>query len=117
MADNVKRSWPRWVQSIGMLTRTNSLVRSQCYECGVQLREDPAQLAATLGLAASLIDRSDRCRMVACHGHVFYMAAWSYGRAWILLAERADLLAKTKDAVPAVNAQTLHRKSGQHTGG
>lgn len=95
--------FPRWAQSIGALLGSNALARSQCRGCGIQQRVDLEALAAKLGGAASLIDRTDRCSIVACDGSVFYMAARTYGRQWISLGRSG---ADGEGAAPR-NAQSL----------
>ncbi|MCW2393518.1 hypothetical protein [Sphingobium sp. B11D3A] len=107
MADKIDRIFPRWAQTLGALHHSNGLARSQCRRCGVQLRVDLEALALKHGPMASLIDRSDRCSMVACHGSVFYLASRSYGRQWLRLVSREDLLRDLERAAPACNAQSL----------
>ncbi|MCW2339117.1 hypothetical protein M2337_003407 [Sphingobium sp. B2D3A] len=107
MADKIDRIFPRWAQTLGALHHSNGLARSQCRRCGVQLRVDVEALALKHGAIASLIDRSDRCSMVACHGSVFYLAARTYGRQWLRLVSREDLLRDLETAAPPCNAQSL----------
>lgn len=107
MTETVERLFPRWAQTLGALHRSNALVRSQCRCCGVQLRVDTEALALKHGPTASLIDRSDRCSMVACAGSVFYLASRTYGRAWLTLLAREDLRQGLDAAAPACNAETL----------
>lgn len=103
----IDRIFPRWAQTLGAMLGSHTLVRSQCRRCGMQQRADVEALAAKLGSAASLIDRSDPCSIVACHGTVFYLAARTYGRQWLTLADRGELVASIADAAPACNAQSL----------
>ena len=52
------------------------------------MRADLDELVARYGGNAALIDRQERCRMVACDGATFYLAAGKYSRAfaeWYLL--------------------------------
>lgn len=95
--------FPRWAQSIGALLGSNALARSQCRVCGIQQRVDLDALAAKLGGAATLIERSDRCSVVACDGSVFYMAARTYGRQWITLGQ----IDGDEERAPPLNAQSL----------
>jgi hypothetical protein len=101
---------PRWTRTVSAMSRGQALVRSQCRVCGIQMREDPAALALQHGPLASLVDRSDRCRIVACEGTIFYLAARTYGRAWILLVSREDLRSRLAQAAPPLNANALQRR-------
>lgn len=107
MAAEVDRIFPSWAQTLGALHRSNALVRSQCRCCGVQLRVDVEALALKHGPLATLIDRSDRCSLVACHGGVFYLAARTVGRQFLTLVSRGDLVEGLADVAPARNAQSL----------
>jgi hypothetical protein len=75
----------------------------------MQMRVDVEALMLKHGPTQSLVDRSDRCCMVACHGHVFYLAAHTYGRQWITLLKREDLVDQLAKAAPPQNAETLAR--------
>lgn len=86
----VAHIFPLWTQTLGLLWRSNALVRAQCRVCGIQQRVDTETMALKLGREASPIDHAERCNIVACHGTVFYMAARTYGRQWISLTMRAD---------------------------
>ncbi|NMN07655.1 MULTISPECIES: hypothetical protein [unclassified Novosphingobium] len=108
MTAKIERIFPRWAQTLGALHHSNALVRSQCRCCGVQLRVDTEALALKHGATASLIDRSDRCSLVACSGSVFYLAARTYGRQWLSLVSREELLRGLEEAAPACNAQSLN---------
>lgn len=108
MSATIDRIFPRWAQTLGELHHANALVRSQCRRCGVQLRVDVEALMLKEGQAASLMDRSDRCGLVACHGSVFYLAARMVGRKFVTLVSREDLLRGLDEAAPARNAQSLN---------
>src|SRR3546814_6849542 len=60
--------WPRWTSSVGAMQRLQIQVRTQCRRCGALMRADVDELVARYGGNASLIDRQERCRMVACDG-------------------------------------------------
>ncbi len=79
----IVQALPEWAQSVGLLARSNSLVRSRCGTCGTEMRVDPAMLAAFHGPGFSLAGHRARCSMVGCAGVVSYRVSWSYGRAWI----------------------------------
>ncbi|WP_458752594.1 hypothetical protein [Sphingobium xenophagum] len=54
------------------------------------MRADLDDLAGRYGVHGSLFDRQERCRMVACDGAAFYLAARHYGGPWhILLGDPA----------------------------
>src|SRR3546814_14072250 len=55
------------------------------------MRADLDELVARYGGSASLIDRQERCRMVACDGATFYLAAQRYGGTWRVLLDDAAL--------------------------
>ncbi|ALR23042.1 hypothetical protein ACQKOH_21255 [Sphingomonas sp. NPDC092331] len=95
--------FPRWARSIGALIGSNALARSQCCACGIQQRVDLEAMAAKFGGTASLIGRVDRCSIVACSGSVFYMAARTYGRAWIMLGQASEC----EERAPARDARAL----------
>ena len=79
------------------MLRLQIQVRTQCRRCGALMRADLDELAGRYGGSASLVDRQERCRMVACDGAAFYLAARQYGGSWhILLADR-ELLAGLED--------------------
>ncbi|MCW2406926.1 hypothetical protein M2336_003610 [Sphingobium sp. B1D7B] len=86
----------------------------------MQLRVDLEALGLKHGPMATLIDRSDRCSMVACHGSVFYLASRSYGRQWLPLISREDLLLGLNTAAPPCDAKSLdllsRRTAGDHSG-
>lgn len=103
----IERLFPRWTASLGAMLAGKVLVRSQCRRCGIQQRVDVEALVLKLGGGSSLIDRRDVCSVVACHGQVFYLASRTYGRQWLQLVSRDDLLEELKDAAPAENAQTM----------
>src|SRR3546814_9693410 len=67
-----------WTSSVGGMQRLQILVRTQCRRCGALMRADLDELVARYGGSASLIDRQERCRMVACDGATFYLAAQRY---------------------------------------
>src|SRR3546814_4516789 len=83
--------WPRWTSSVGGMQRLQILVRTQCRRCGALMRADLDELVARYGGSASLIDRQERCRMVACDGATFYLAAQRYGGPWRVLLDDAAL--------------------------
>ena len=81
---------PRWTASIAVLRQLQNLVRTQCRRCGALMRADLDDLAGRYGVHGSLFDRQERCRMVACDGAAFYLAARHYGGPWhILLGDPA----------------------------
>lgn len=88
------------------MRQANIQVRCQCQRCGIQSRVDVEALALKLGPTANLVDRLDRCTIVGCHGHAFYLAAKTYGRAWLALLDRRQI---SEDAAPARNAETIER--------
>src|SRR3546814_12120633 len=55
------------------------------------MRADLDELVARYGGSASLIDCQERCRMVACDGATFYLAARRYGGPWRILLDDAAL--------------------------
>lgn len=73
------------------MRRLQIQVRTQCRRCGALMRADPDELFARYGGNASLIDRQERCRMVACDGATFYLAARRYGGPWRILVDDAAL--------------------------
>src|SRR3546814_18045810 len=73
------------------MQRLQILVRTQCRRCGALMRADLDELVARYGGSASLIDRQERCRMVAWDGATFYLAAQRYGGPWRVLLEHAAL--------------------------
>ncbi|MFP5432624.1 MAG: hypothetical protein ACLGIM_05825 [Alphaproteobacteria bacterium] len=83
--------WPRWTSSVGAMQRLQIQVRTQCRRCGALMRADLDELVARYGGNASLIDSQERCRMVACDGATFYLAARRYGGPWRILVDDAAL--------------------------
>lgn len=83
--------WPRWTSSVGAMQQLQIQVRTQCRRCGALMRADLDELVARYGGSASLIDRQERCRMVACDGATFYLAARRYGGPWRILVDDAAL--------------------------
>ncbi|BBF72741.1 hypothetical protein SBA_pBAR4_0500 (plasmid) [Sphingomonas bisphenolicum] len=83
--------WPRWTLSVGVMQRLQIQVRTQCRRCGALMRADLDDLVARHGASASLIDRQERCRMVACDGATFYLAARRHGEPWRILLDAAAL--------------------------
>src|SRR3546814_18418445 len=83
------------------MQRLQILVRTQCRRCGALMRADLDELVARYGGSASLIDRPERCRMVACDGATFYLAAQRYGGPWRVLLADAALLAGLTICPPA----------------
>lgn len=83
--------WPRWTSSVGVMQRLQIQVRTQCRRCGALMRADLDELVARYGASAALIDRQERCRMVACDGATFYLAARRYGGPWRILIDAAAL--------------------------
>lgn len=83
--------WPRWTSSVDAMQRLQIQVRTQCRRCGALMRADLDELVARYGGNASLIDRQERCRMVACDGATFYLAARRYGGPWRVLLDDAAL--------------------------
>ncbi|MEG8221814.1 hypothetical protein OSJ57_14430 [Sphingomonas sp. HH69] len=83
--------WPSWTSSVGAMQRLQVQVRTQCRRCGALMRADLDELVARYGGSTSLIDRQERCRMVACDGATFYLAARRYGRPWRILVDDAAL--------------------------
>jgi hypothetical protein len=83
--------WPRWTSSVGAMQRLQIQVRTQCRRCGALMRADLDELVARYGDSASLIDRQERCRMVACDGAAFYLAARRHGGPWRILLDAAAL--------------------------
>jgi len=53
------------------MQRLQIQVRTQCRRCGALMRADLDELVARYGGSASLVDRQERCRMVACDGAAF----------------------------------------------
>ncbi|WP_323810659.1 hypothetical protein [Sphingobium baderi] len=83
--------WPRWTSSVGAMQQLQIQVRTQCRRCGALMRADLDELVARYGGSASLIDRQERCRMVACDGATFYLAARRYDGPWRILLDDAAL--------------------------
>ncbi|WP_336975146.1 hypothetical protein [Sphingobium aromaticiconvertens] len=83
--------WPRWTSSVDAMQRLQIQVRTQCRRCGALMRADLDELVARYGGNASLIDRQERCRMVACDGATFYLASRRYGGPWRVLLDDAAL--------------------------
>ena len=83
--------WPRWTLSVGVMQRLQIQVRTQCRRCGALMRADLDDLVARYGASASLIDRQERCRMVACDGATFYLGARRHGEPWRILLDAAAL--------------------------
>src|SRR3546814_20918501 len=81
--------WPRWTSSVGGMQRLQILVRTQCRRCGALMRADLDELVARYGGSASLIDRQEPFRMVACDGAPFYLAPPRYGGPWSVLPDDA----------------------------
>jgi hypothetical protein len=105
---NVHQLLPKWAASAAALQRSNALVRSQCRVCGLQQRVDAGYLAYRHGATASLIGATERCSVVGCNGSVFYMAARTYGRAWLKLVD-LDGEGKAGALAPPINALSLKR--------
>jgi hypothetical protein len=82
---------PGWTSSVGVMRRLQIQVRTQCRRCGALMRADLDELVIRYGGDASLIDRQERCRMVACDGATFYLAARRYGGPWRILLDDAAL--------------------------
>lgn len=101
------RIFPRWARSWGELARSNALVRSQCLCCGLQQRVDAASMAALRGGSSSPLDALDRCSVVGCHGETYFLVARSYGRRWIAMAARTDILDAIERGAPPANAMSL----------
>jgi hypothetical protein len=97
--------WPSWTANIGAMQRIGAHIRSQCCNCGTQLRVDVDDLVARYGPAASLIDVLDRCAVVGCSGSIFYLAARTYDRPWLTLL-RSPMLRAT--LVPPVRGEAGH---------
>ncbi|WP_189338631.1 hypothetical protein [Sphingobium sp. SCG-1] len=89
--------WPRWTSSVGAMQRLQIQVRTQCRRCGALMRAELDELVARYGGSASLVDRQERCRMVACDGAAFYLAARHYGGSWHILLSDPELLAGLED--------------------
>ena len=85
--------WPRWMESAGVMAQLRVLVRTRCCKCGAEMRVEAAEVAALHGAGACLIDRVERCRMVACDGSAAYLASRTYGQAWTLLLRDPELIA------------------------
>lgn len=98
--------WPTWMATVGAMARRQILVRSQCRRCGALMRVDPAELAARHGAGWSLIDAQERCRMVACDGAAYYLAARTYGAPWRILLASAELQDGIAESPAPVTAQT-----------
>src|SRR3546814_12897423 len=73
------------------MQRLQMHVRTQCRRFGARRRVDMDELVARYGGSASLIERQERCRMVACDGATFYRAAQRYGGPWRVLRDDAAL--------------------------
>ncbi len=97
--------WPRWTSSIGLMRRLQVQVRTQCRRCGALMRADLDELVARYGTHATLIDAQERCRMVACDGATYYLAARRYGGPWRIMLEDADLCDGLIACPPALMAK------------
>lgn len=60
------------------------------------------------GAGETLVDRAEKCSVVACHGRVFFVAARSYGREWLTMISDAERREALADAAPAANAASLN---------
>lgn len=109
MAEVIDLFVPKWAATLSALNGSHSLLRSQCRCCGIQQRADIPFLIPRWGAMASPAEIRERCTIVACHGAVFYLAARTYGRQWIVLAARDDV---ARSAPPA-NALTLELVSSE----
>ena len=98
---HIDRIFPQWSASWGQLARSNALVRSQCRQCGIQLRVDPAVQALRFGALTSPVDQLDACDVVGCHGQRFFMVARTYGRQWLTMVSRDVLRDTLSNAAPA----------------
>ena len=105
--DEVDRIFPKWAASWGALARGNAQVRSQCRMCGIQHRIDAGIMAMRFGAASSPVDQLDACNVVGCHGQAFFLVARSYGRQWVNMLSREDLIEAAEHAAPATNAVAL----------
>jgi hypothetical protein len=103
----IDRIFPRWAASWSKLARSNALVRSQCRDCGIQLRGDARVQAYKFGSTASPVDQLDQCNVVGCHGQTFFLVARSYSRQWLTMLSRDDLRDTLLNAAPAANAVSL----------
>lgn len=101
--------WPSMLQTVGAMQKRNIHVRSQCRRCGALMRVDLGDLVARHGAGWSLIDTQDRCRMVACDGAVFYLAARSYGAEWRVLLDDAGLRETLSDVPEPLTADSMRR--------
>lgn len=99
--------WPIWTRTVGAMSKRNILVRSQCRRCGALMRVDPADLVARYGAGHSLIDTQERCRMVACDGAAYYLAARTYGAPWRVLLDDPVLKEGLEGRPPAVTGRSL----------
>jgi hypothetical protein len=96
--------------TVGAMRKRNIHVRSQCRRCGALMRVDLDDLVARHGAGWSLIDKQERCRMVACDGAAFYLAARAYGAPWRLLINNPALQEGIAQGPAPVTAQT-HRNT------
>jgi len=99
--------WPTWTRTVGAMRKRNILVRSHCRRCGALMRVDPADLVARYGAGHSLIDSQERCRMVACDGAAYYLAARTYGAPWRVLLDDPVLKEGLEGRPAAVSARSL----------
>jgi len=104
--------WPTWTRTVGAMNARNILVRSQCRRCGALMRVDLADMVARHGAGWSLIDVQERCRMVACEGAAFYLAARTYGAPWRMLVESAEVREGMKKGPAPVTAQARNTMRG-----
>lgn len=71
------------------------------------MRVDLDDMVARHGSGGSLIDMQERCRMVACDGAAFYLAAPGYGGPWRTLLGDPGLAEGLANGVAPVTAETL----------
>lgn len=99
-APNIIALWPRWMETAGEMLRMNAQVRTRCCKCGTLMRAELEDVVARHGPGFSLIDRLERCRMVACIGSTFYLVSRTYGREWITLLRDPKLVASFEQLPP-----------------
>jgi hypothetical protein len=80
------------------------------------MRVEPADLVARHGAGWSPINAQERCRMVACDGAAFYLAARAYDASWKMLLSDPALLEGLEKLPAAQTAEDLRRATANGAG-
>lgn len=85
-----RRILPFWCRTVGSAIDNGVVVRVACDSCHSVFDVDLRAIAAARGRAHSLVDARPLCKLTACRGSAYFLAARSMAEPFLTLISRDE---------------------------